>query len=102
MFYTASGSSPAGGRRSFWGERQRVGDDRVLCSNCRRSSAARLVAHDEVYLVVQSIQASNQTLDRKLANPTGDKRGNIRLLQPECVSSLGLGKLPTFDDPANF
>jgi hypothetical protein len=52
--------------------------------------------------LVQSIQASNQTLDRKFANATGDKRGNIRLLQPKHISSLGLGKLPTFDDPADF
>jgi hypothetical protein len=73
-----------------------------LRRNRPRRSAARLVAHNEVYLVVQSIEASNQSIDRKFADATGDKRGNIRLLQPKHDGSLGLGKLPTFDDSPEF
>jgi hypothetical protein len=49
-----------------------------------------------------SIQASNQSIDREFADATGGKRGNIRLLQPKHDGSLGLGKLPTFDDSPEF
>jgi hypothetical protein len=73
----------------------------VLVAGPRRS-AVRLLAHNEVYLVVQSIQASNQSIDRKFADAASDKRGNIRLLQSEHDGSLGLGKLPTFDDSAEL
>ena len=60
------------------------------------------MAYDAVDVVVQSIQASNQTIDREFADATGDKRENVRLLEPKHDSSLGLRKLPAFDDPANF
>jgi hypothetical protein len=38
-----------------------------LGSNLPRGRAAALVAHNDVDFVVQSIEASNQTIDRKLA-----------------------------------
>jgi hypothetical protein len=73
-----------------------------LGRNRPRSSAARLVAHNDIYLVVQSVQAANQTIDREFADATGDKRRNIRLLETEHGSRLGLGKLPAFENSADF
>jgi hypothetical protein len=58
------------------------------------------VAHDEVYLVVQSIQASNQSIDGEFADAAGDKRGNIRLLQRAWQQPWS--ELPTLDDATAF
>jgi len=74
---------------------------RALRNSRRRSSTTRLVAHDEVDLVVQPIQASDQTIDRELSDATGDKRRHIRLLQSKFGGSLGLGQLPAFENPSS-
>jgi hypothetical protein len=67
-----------------------------------RACPPRLVAHNDIYLVVQSVQAAHQTIDREFADAAGDKRGNIRLLESEHDGSPGLGKLPAFEDSTDF
>src|SRR5215208_6157739 len=70
--------------------------------NCPGRGPARLVAHDDIYFVVQSVQTPNQTIDREFAYAAGDKSRNVRLLEPKHGSSLGLSKLPTFDNSTDF
>ena len=60
------------------------------------------MTYNNAYFVIQTIQAPDQTIDREFTNAAGDKGGNVRLLDPEDGSSLGLSQLPAFDDPANF
>src|SRR6267378_7493729 len=73
-----------------------------LRRNRSRRSPARLVAYNDIHLVVHSIQAPNQTIDRELSNAAGDERRNVRLLEAEHGGSLGLGKLPAFYNSTNL
>jgi hypothetical protein len=60
------------------------------------------VAHNDIYLVVQPVQAPHQSIDREFTNATGDQRGNVRLLEAEQDRSPCLGKLPAFENTADF
>ncbi len=74
----------------------------ALCGDGSGRCPARLVAHDNIYLVVHSIEATDQAIDRKLADPAGDERRNVRLLQTEHGGRLRLRQLAAFDDPPDF
>jgi hypothetical protein len=60
------------------------------------------VAHNDIHPVVHSVQAPNQTIDRELSNAAGDERRDVRLLETEHGGSLGLGKLPAFDNSTDL
>src|ERR1700758_2071188 len=57
---------------------------------------------NQIDLVIQPIQAPNQTLYRKLAHAPSNKRRYVRLLQTKHRSSLGLRQLASLDDLADF
>ena len=60
------------------------------------------MAHNDVDLVVQPMQAPHQTIDREFSDAAGDKRGNIRLLETEHDRSFGLGQLSALENAADF
>jgi hypothetical protein len=74
----------------------------VLGRNFPRRSPARLVAHDDIHVVVHSVQAPKQTIDGESADATDDKSRDVRLLETEHGGSLGLGKFPAFDNGADL
>jgi hypothetical protein len=57
------------------------------------------VAYNNVYFVIQTIQAPDQTIDREFSDATGDERRNVRLFEPKHGCGLGLGQLPALDIP---
>ena len=64
--------------------------------------AAWLVAHYDVHLVIQPIEAANQAVQRELSDTAGNNGRHVGLLEAKQDRRLGLGELAAFDDRTNF